>query len=116
MRLIVQSQAWLPLTCVYSSSPFNLRAFSQSASLVLHAQLHALRTRHAASLATLTKENEQLRRELNKERREADRTRIRLGQVGEEAWIEAEGRRREIGLWVVIDSFSVRAQRTYFLL
>lgn len=82
-------------------SPFNPRAFSQSASLVLHAQLHALRNRHAASLATLTKENEQLRRELNKERREADRTRIRLGQVGEEAWIEAEGRRREIGLCVV---------------
>jgi hypothetical protein len=76
------------------------RSFSQSSSLLLHGQLHALRTRHDASLATLLQENDKLRRELSKERREAERTRARLGQVGEEAWIEAEGRRREIGLCV----------------
>lgn len=76
------------------------RSFSQSSSLLLHGQLHALRTRHDASLATLLQENDKLRRELGKERKEAERTRARLGQVGEEAWIEAEGRRREIGLYV----------------
>lgn len=90
------TKEWLEL--ITGAAFYSDRSFSQSSSLLLHGQLHALRIRHDASLATLLQENDKLRRELSKERKEAERTRARLGQVGEEAWIEAEGRRREIGL------------------
>lgn len=73
-------------------------AYSQTASLGLHASLQTLRARHTATLATLSTSLAECQRELVEERQRVEGLMLRLGEVGAEVARESEGRRREVGL------------------
>ena len=74
------------------------RHFSQSSIDMLQAGVSALKTRHAATLTTLSSSSEALSQCLALERKRASQLRDALDQLAEEISHETFGRRREIAL------------------
>ncbi|KAJ3516158.1 hypothetical protein NLJ89_g1294 [Agrocybe chaxingu] len=72
--------------------------FSQSSTNTLLNTLSALKTRHAATLATLSEQNNELSLQRKSLESENEVLRDRLDEVGAELAKEVYGRRREVGL------------------
>ncbi|KAI0345392.1 hypothetical protein BDW22DRAFT_1029908 [Trametopsis cervina] len=72
--------------------------FSQSTTDALQTAMDNLRTRHAATIATLNAQIAQLQTALLSEQRQSEKLREALDQLSEDISREAYGRRREISL------------------
>ncbi|KAJ7254790.1 hypothetical protein C8J57DRAFT_1721979 [Mycena rebaudengoi] len=74
------------------------RKFTQQTTSALHSTLSALRTRHAATLATLHAQIAALQQQLGTARGSEERLRGALDELGGELMRETVGRRREVAL------------------
>ncbi|KZT23990.1 hypothetical protein NEOLEDRAFT_1117271 [Neolentinus lepideus HHB14362 ss-1] len=72
--------------------------FSQSTTDNLQNALSNLKTRHAATLASMDSDMQTLRKSLLDEKRQSDRLRTALDELSEDIYRETYGRRREVSL------------------
>ncbi|KII88283.1 hypothetical protein PLICRDRAFT_140356 [Plicaturopsis crispa FD-325 SS-3] len=72
--------------------------FSQSSTDALQKAMDAQKSRHSATIATLSTQVDSLKKSFTSERRQADKLRHALDELAEDLAREAYGRRREVSL------------------